>query len=122
MSSSTMIHGATMRRPKPQRTIADATTSDASHAQAGRERTMALDSSRTFARDALAAKPDLVEQAHDLRRLLALGRDPHVRGGLGHLADDRVPSGLAARGLLQRGRVRVGHAVEVVLTSHVLAR
>src|SRR5918911_2130987 len=110
MSSSTMIHGATIRRPKPQRTIADATTSDASQNHAGRERAMARDSSRTFARVALAAKPNLVEQARDLGRLVALGDDPHVRGGFCHLADDRVPDGLAARGLLQGGHVRLGHA------------
>src|ERR671938_969521 len=102
MSSSTMIHGATIRRPKPQRTIADATTSDASQAHAGSELIIARDSARTRARVSLAAKPNLVEQARDLGRLVTLGGDPHVRGGFGDLADDRVPHGLGARGLLQR--------------------
>src|SRR5918912_3197536 len=100
MSSSTMIHGATIRRPKPQRTIVYARTSEASQNHAGRERAMARDSSRTFARVALAAKPNLVEQARDLRRLLALGRDADVGRRLGHLADDRVADGFAACGLL----------------------
>src|SRR5918912_2294296 len=103
MSSSTMIHGATIRRPKPQRTIVYARTSAPSQNPAGRERAMARDSSRTFARVALAAKPNLVEQARDLGRLVTLGGDPHVRAGLRDLADDRVPNRLGAGGLLQRG-------------------
>src|ERR671928_523325 len=118
MSSSTMIHGATIRRPKPQRTIADAATRDASQNHAGRERAMARDSARTLARVSLAAKPNLVEQARDLRRLVALGGDPHARGGFGHLTDDRVPDDLGSGRLLQRGDVRLGHAVEVVLPAH----
>src|SRR5919204_3056986 len=101
MSSSTMIHGATIRRPKPQRTITDATTRLASQNQAGRERAMASDSARSLDRVvSLTAKPHLVEEPSDLRRLLALLDDPHVRGRLGHLADDRVPHGLGSDGLL----------------------
>src|SRR5919199_4433490 len=117
MSSSTMIHGATIRRPKPQRTIADATTSDASQKPAGREQAIARDSSRTRARvvPSLAAKPDLVEEARDLRCLLAFPADADIGRGFGHLADDRVPDGFSSGRLLQRGHVRVGHAVEVVL-------
>src|SRR5919204_8723 len=83
-----MIQGATIRRPKPQRTIADATTRLASQNQIGRERAMATDSART--REALAAKPDLVEEARDLRRLLAFRADADVRRGGRDLAEHLV--------------------------------
>ena len=45
-----MIQGATIRRPKPQRTMIDAPTSERSQNQAGTERAMAADSARTRAR------------------------------------------------------------------------
>src|SRR5919108_6024399 len=114
MSSSTMIHGATIRRPKPQRTIAEAATSAPSQKPAGRERAIARVSARRRSRVSLAAKPNLVEQARDLGRLVALGGDPDVRRRLGDLADDGVADGLGACGLLERGHVCVGDAVEVV--------
>src|SRR5690349_19163266 len=109
-----MIHGATIRRPNPQRTIADATTRLASQNQAGRERAIAVVSarSRARARVALAAKPHLVEQARDLRSLL---RDADLCGRLGNLAHHGVLHSLASGGLLQRGRVRLGRALEIVL-------
>src|ERR671930_1975045 len=87
-SSSTMIHGATIRRPKPQRTIADATTRLASQNQAGSERAIAVVSARSRARVALAAKPDLVEEPRDLGGLLAFFGDPYVGGRLRDLSDD----------------------------------
>src|SRR5919201_6801885 len=118
MSSSTMIHGATILRPRPQRTIADAATRLASQNHAGSERAMATDSART--REALAAKPDLVEEPRDLRRLVALRPDADVRSRRRHLAEDLVPHGLPACRLLQRTRVRVRDAVEIVLAPHVL--
>src|SRR5919198_4540882 len=102
-----MIHGATIRRPKPQRTITDAATRLASQNQAGRERAIAVVSARSRA-VALAAKPDLVEEPRDLGGLLAL--DSHLRRRLGHVSDDGVPDGLRAARLLQRGHVRLGRA------------
>src|ERR671936_965373 len=124
MSSSTMIHGATIRRPKPQRTIADAATRLASQNQAGSERAIAIDSARTRARvvDSLTPKPDLVEQAGDLRGLLALFRDADLGGRLGHLMNYCVPNCLASDRLLQCGHVRLGRPVEVVLGGDVRAR
>src|SRR5919198_5198758 len=115
-----MIQGATIRRPKPQRTITDATTRLASQNQAGSERAIAVVSARRRA-VALAAKPDLVEEPRDLRCLLAFLVDPHLRRRLGHLADDRVADGLGPDRLLQRGHVRLGRALEVVLGGDVRA-
>src|SRR5438034_4031675 len=114
-----MIHGATIRRPKPQRTIAEATTRLASQKPTGRERAMAVVSARSRARVALAAKPYLVEEPRDLRRLLC---HADLRRCLGDLADDRVAHGLAPGRLLQRGRVGLSRAVEVVLGGDVRAR
>src|SRR5205814_8501456 len=113
-----MIHGATIRRPKPQRTIAEATTRLPSQKPTGRERAIAVVSARSRA-VALAAKPRLVEQARYLRSLLAL--DPHLRRRFGNVPDDGVSDGLRAGRLLQRGHVRLGGAVEVVLGGDVLA-
>src|SRR5439155_8796587 len=116
-----MTQGATIRRPKPQRTITDATTRLASQNQAGTERTIARDSARTLARVALAAKPDLVEEPGDLRRLLALLCDADLGRGLGDLSHHRVPNGVASYRLLEPGHVRLGRAVEVVLGGDVRA-
>src|SRR5919202_3893385 len=99
-----MIHGATIRRPNPQRTIADATTRLASQKPTGRERAIAVVSARSRARVALAAKPHLVEEPRDLRGLLTL--HSHLRRRLGHVSDDRVLHSLASGRLLQSGHVR----------------
>src|SRR5438270_11189138 len=77
-----MIHGATIRRPKPQRTITDARTSETSQAQAGSERTMAADSSRTRARvvPSASAPVGTVREADPGRGPGGTGRFPWLGG------------------------------------------
>src|SRR5437868_8690714 len=75
--------------------------------QTGTARTRA--SGRTAA--TLLAKPDLAQRRRELARVL----EPDLRGGLRHVAVDGVADGLAARGLLERGDVCLGDALDVVL-------
>src|SRR5687767_4001542 len=102
MSSSTMMNGATIPRPYHQRKRLDATTMPTSHAHAGTRRR-------------LSTKLDLREAARELLGLGRVGLDPDVGGGARHLAEDGVRDRVASGRLLERSRVELGNAVEVVL-------
>ena len=86
-----------------------ATTMPASQAQAGRGA-------------ALSAKLDLGQPPRELRRLRRAGLDPDLGRGARDLAEHGVRDRVAARRLLERRRVQLGDALEVVLAPGELAR
>src|SRR5437870_11958550 len=118
MSSSTMIQGATRRRPSPQRTTVETATSPPSHAQSGTARAQTSAVSRAGRRGAATVLPAKARLAQTLRQLAGprgVRADSNRRRGDRDLADDRLAHGCAARGLLERGGVSLGDPVDAVL-------
>src|SRR6185436_17429018 len=106
MSSSTMIHGASIRTAKTKRTTTETATIAVSHAQTGTART----SERAGAPvSALTAKADLAERVGDAVGVVELD----LGGALGDLAQERLAHGRAARGLLECRDVEVGDVAEL---------
>src|SRR5215831_7588869 len=122
MSSSTMIHGATVCRVKTYRIPVDRTTMPASQAQTGTARTK--DQARSRVRPGTAAstaKPDLVEADRELGRGRVVGADPDLGRRLRDVAEHRLVDRGSAGRLLDGGGVEVGHALEPVLALDQLA-
>src|SRR5687768_16896111 len=106
MSSSTTIHGASMRSAKKSRTAAERPTIAVSHAHAGIARTRERAGEPATA---LTAKADLAERRADLLRVL----EPDVGGAPRDPAEQLLAHSRAAGRLLQRAHVEVRDAVEV---------
>src|SRR5215471_19113438 len=67
----------------------------------------------------LVAKTDLAQPCREGGRILAVHAD--LGGGRGDLVQDALLDGRAAGALLERGRIRLGDAVEPVLALDQLA-
>src|SRR5579862_2851793 len=130
-----MIQGATIRRASAIRTAAERTTIPESHSQAGtdtaRARTAATalmpESATSRGAVSRCARNDPQESGDDSRFACPLRELPHVFQAdfgcrSGEPPQHRVVHLLAAGRLLQRARVGVGNAVEVVLAIDVVAR
>src|SRR6476469_3895794 len=120
-----MIQGATMRLASAIRTTIEATTIPVSHTQAGtasaRARTPARGGASATARLRVAMSPDEPCFSRPRRQLVDVV-DADLGGRLGDPPEHRVGDRLSARGLLERARVRVRDATEVVLSADVRAR
>src|SRR5919108_5222349 len=89
-----------------------------SHAQTGTARTSAnapAAGRRARAAATLLAKADLAQAPAELRGFWALGSDSDLGGRRGHVPQDRVADSVTAGRVLDRSRVGVGDASEVVL-------
>src|SRR6266508_1444354 len=105
-----MIHGATIRRPRPYWAAAETATIPISHAQAGIARTRAL-----VIVAVSVANADLAQSLAELGDVLEADR----RRRRGDLVQNGAVDRLAARRELERCGVLLGYAVEVVLALHV---
>src|SRR5215210_2392618 len=103
MSSSTMIHGAVIRRARANRKIAERVTIPASQAATGTARTSASETTRprARARSTLAIEAGLAEPPAELRSGRASGLDPGFGGRRGDLREHGATHGGTAGGRLE---------------------
>jgi hypothetical protein len=102
-----MMNGATIPRPTIALKTAEATTIAASQSQTG-------------IRPMRIPKLDLGETPGNLPRLGCSWRDAHVRRGLTHLPQYRVPDRVSAGCFLERCRVEIRDPLQVVLAPREL--
>src|SRR4051794_33552026 len=112
MSSSTTIHGASIRSAKASLAAADKATIAVSQAHTGTARTSERAGEPSAA---LTAKADLAERRRDRLRVV----ETDLRRPLCDALQERLADGRAAGGLLERADVEVGDAVEPVLALRV---
>src|SRR5438105_11661128 len=136
MSSSTMIHGATMRRASAIRTAAETTTMPASHSHAGTATARARAAATALIPAPAPAKPTppllrRLRRAYGSCHEPALARtarelahvfDPDLGRRLRDPPQHGVRDRRAAGGLLERTDVRIGDEIEVVHAPDVVAR
>src|SRR6266516_634641 len=108
-----MIHGATIRRASTAHTSPETATIATTQTPVGAARTRLT----AFA-SVLTAKADLAQPHGELVRVV----EPDVRSRPRELAEDGIAHGLASRRQLDRLRVPVGRALEVVLARDVARR
>src|SRR5829696_3983205 len=101
MSSSTTIHGASIRSAKNSRATDDTATIAVSHAHTG---TALTSESAGEPATALTAKPDLAERGADRLRVL----EPDLGGALRDVAEQLLANRRTAGGLLERAHVEIG--------------
>src|SRR3954463_11329194 len=110
MSSSTMIHGVTIRRASTYRIPVETTTRPATHAHIGTRRRKAT---------VLLTEPDLAQPRREDGRIVAV--EPDLGRGGGDVAQDVLGDRRAAHHLLERGGVRLRDRVDAMLALGELA-
>src|SRR4051794_5941646 len=124
MNSSTRIHGVLTDRASQTRARTEASiiaTSAAGAAARDSAKARARPSDEGAAQACSVTKPDLGERVADALELRAGRFEANLRGRLRHLGQHLSPNAVTACGLLERGRIRVGDALEIVHASDVRA-
>src|SRR5437763_8210812 len=117
MNSSTRIHGVLTERASQTRARTEATiiaTSAAGAAARDSPKARARSSDEGAAKACSVTKPDLGERVADALELRAGRFKAYLRGRLRHLGQHLGPNAVTACGLLERGSVGVGDALEIV--------
>ena len=121
MTSSSRIHGVSIRRAIQRRTRITSSATPVTTRTSGQPPSLAETSIRP--RGAATGSVATRDLAHGCRKVLQLSRlYAQIRSGLGDLADERCLDGGGTRDVLAGGRVQLGDPVEVVLALRECTR